>query len=233
MVLLSKELRRVEGWRKLLTRVADFLELDPAYLNRIDTSQVENEFAVARWKWSRKWGGQPVGPKNGATPETAESGFNIVRENTEPQPIFPASRSEAADGRKGSGLAPFHLRRRRRRTRAASGARSPGAARQLVPNRADFGRFRIAELSRMAPAARRRRRSEDPRRREFAGLAAPALPQHHKLQHEIGEFAERRTQHPRAVEAALQEHALAVREGLEAELAVIGADAGGADAAER
>jgi len=57
MVLLSKELRRVEGRRKLLTRVADFLELDPAYLDRIDTSHVENEIAVARWKWSRKWGG--------------------------------------------------------------------------------------------------------------------------------------------------------------------------------
>ena len=48
-----------------------------------------------------------------------------------------------------------------------------------------------------------------------------------------GSAAVRRAQQAGAVEPALLENAFAVGEGLEAELAVIGAHAGGADAAER
>src|SRR5271166_796395 len=60
---------------------------------------------------------------------------------------------------------------------------------------------------------------------------ASAAPE--EFQHQIGDAAERRPQKPRAVETALQKHAFAVREGLEPELAVIGADSGGADTTER
>src|ERR1700733_16127190 len=52
------------------------------------------------------------------------------------------------------------------------------------------------------------------------------------FQHQVGEAAERRIEKARAAQPALQENALAVREGLEAEFAVIGADAGRPDAAE-
>src|SRR5262249_34595668 len=65
-----------------------------------------------------------------------------------------------------------------------------------------------------------------PRAISQGGLAAV---QH--FQHQVGETAEWRIQKARAAEAALQKNALAVREGLKAELAVIGADAGGPDAA--
>ncbi len=54
LVLLFANLRTPEGRRKMMAELAGFLELDPAYLDRIDTSQVENEFAVARWNWSRR-----------------------------------------------------------------------------------------------------------------------------------------------------------------------------------
>jgi len=54
LVLLFADLRSPEGRRKMLAELVRFLELDPAYLDRIDTSQVENDFAVARWNWSRR-----------------------------------------------------------------------------------------------------------------------------------------------------------------------------------
>ena len=54
LVLLFANLWTPDGRRKMLAELADFLELDPAYLDRIDTSQVENEFAIARWNWSRR-----------------------------------------------------------------------------------------------------------------------------------------------------------------------------------
>ena len=54
LVLSFADLRTPDGRRKMLADLVNFLELDPAYLDRIDTSQVENEFAVARWNWSRR-----------------------------------------------------------------------------------------------------------------------------------------------------------------------------------
>jgi Sulfotransferase family len=54
LVLPFSDLRTPQGRRKMLGELISFLELDPAYLDRIDTSQVENEFAVARWNWSRR-----------------------------------------------------------------------------------------------------------------------------------------------------------------------------------
>ena len=64
-------------------------------------------------------------------------------------------------------------------------------------------------------------------------LLRRGLPAAQYFQHEIGETSKRRMEEARPAEAALQEDALAVREGLEAEFPVIGADAGRSDAAER
>ncbi len=63
LVLVFADLRTPEGRRKILAELIRFLELDPAYLDRIDTSEVENDFAVARWNWSsrvaaRWWAGR-------------------------------------------------------------------------------------------------------------------------------------------------------------------------------
>src|SRR5208282_6895361 len=63
-------------------------------------------------------------------------------------------------------------------------------------------------------------------------MPARALPPPEEFQHQVGNSAERRTQEARAAEAALQENAFAVREGLETELAVIGPDPGCANTAE-
>ncbi len=54
LVLLFANLRTPEGRRKMMAELTGFLEWNPAYLDQIDTSQVENEFAVARWNWSRR-----------------------------------------------------------------------------------------------------------------------------------------------------------------------------------
>src|ERR1700723_976837 len=55
-----------------------------------------------------------------------------------------------------------------------------------------------------------------------------ALPAIENSQQQIGQASERRMQEARSVETALQEYALAVREGLKTKLAVIGTDARGA-----
>src|SRR6185437_15607673 len=62
--------------------------------------------------------------------------------------------------------------------------------------------------------------------------AEPSALQQH-LQHGGSELAEGRAQQRGAVQPALIENALAMREGLEADLAVIGANPRRADAAER
>src|ERR1019366_7463214 len=60
-----------------------------------------------------------------------------------------------------------------------------------------------------------------------------ALAAFEKSQHQVGEASERRLQETRSVKTALQEYTFAMREGLEAKLAMIGADPRCADAAER
>jgi hypothetical protein len=57
-----------------------------------------------------------------------------------------------------------------------------------------------------------------------------ALAAFEKSQHQVGEASERRLQETRSVKTALQEYTFAMREGLEAKLAMIGADPRCADA---
>ncbi len=63
------------------------------------------------------------------------------------------------------------------------------------------------------------------RQQFFNRPAGASSPPQYELQHTVGEFAEGRAQQGCAIDRVLQEHGLSVREGLEAELAVIGADA--------
>ena len=57
LVLLSANMRTLDGRRKMLVDVANFLELDAASVAHIDLSPTENPFAVPRWNWSRRMAG--------------------------------------------------------------------------------------------------------------------------------------------------------------------------------
>jgi hypothetical protein len=72
-VVMFEELRRsAESKKSALAGILNFIGVDPAYLDRIDTSYAENSFGVARWAWAQRlagsnWArraGQILVPKN-------------------------------------------------------------------------------------------------------------------------------------------------------------------------
>ena len=58
LILMFEELRRAsENGKSALAKVLRFLQVDPHYLDRIDTSHAENSYGVARWSWARRLAG--------------------------------------------------------------------------------------------------------------------------------------------------------------------------------
>ncbi len=58
LILMFDDLRRSSPNQKAtLGRVLRFIGVDPACLDRIDTSYVENSFGVARWAWAQRLAG--------------------------------------------------------------------------------------------------------------------------------------------------------------------------------
>jgi Sulfotransferase domain len=58
LILMFEELRRAsENGKSALARAFRFLEVDPEYLDRIDTTYAENSYGVARWSWARRLAG--------------------------------------------------------------------------------------------------------------------------------------------------------------------------------
>jgi hypothetical protein len=58
LILMFEELRRAsENGKSALAKVLRFLQVDPDYLDRIDTSYAENSYGVARWSWARRLAG--------------------------------------------------------------------------------------------------------------------------------------------------------------------------------
>jgi hypothetical protein len=58
LVLMFEELRKASENRKsALAKVLRFLQVDPDYLDQIDTSYAENSYGVARWSWARRLAG--------------------------------------------------------------------------------------------------------------------------------------------------------------------------------
>jgi len=57
LILLFEDLRTVEGRRRILAEVSRFLDLDPSYFDRIDSTSIKSQYAVPRWNWSRRFAG--------------------------------------------------------------------------------------------------------------------------------------------------------------------------------